>query len=114
MRWSSWASDISSAFLWTPVQGDIRVWPPSELGLPEGTIWKLQKALYGLNTSPRQWQQHLSNILVKELKFHQSRCDPNLFIGPSHNIMVLVYVEDDIFITGRKEVGEEFISNIKE
>eukprot|EP00971_Amphidinium_carterae_P181273 3596082-Amphidinium_carterae.1 len=24
MRWSSWASDISSAFLWTPVQGDIR------------------------------------------------------------------------------------------
>eukprot|EP00971_Amphidinium_carterae_P113650 2251969-Amphidinium_carterae.1 len=87
MRWSSWASDISSAFLWTPIQGVIRVWPPSELGLPTGSIWKLQKALYGLKTSPRQCQQHLSNILVKELKFHQSRCGPNLFIGPSNNIM---------------------------
>eukprot|EP00971_Amphidinium_carterae_P112156 2221458-Amphidinium_carterae.2 len=86
---------------------------PSELGLPSGTLWKLQKALYGLKTSPRQWQQHLTNILVKELKFHQSKCDPNLFIGPSNNIMVLVYV-DDLFITGKKEVGEEFISNIRE
>eukprot|EP00971_Amphidinium_carterae_P122538 2426173-Amphidinium_carterae.1 len=83
MKWSSWASDINSAFLWTPVQGTIRVWPPSKLGLPSGTIWKL----YGRKTSPRQWQQHLSNILVNELKFHQSRCDPNLFIGPSNNIM---------------------------
>eukprot|EP00971_Amphidinium_carterae_P281847 5594756-Amphidinium_carterae.1 len=54
MKWSSWASDISSAFLWTPVQGTIRVWPPSGLGLPLGTIGKLQKALYGLKTSPRQ------------------------------------------------------------
>eukprot|EP00971_Amphidinium_carterae_P301979 5999510-Amphidinium_carterae.1 len=60
-----------------------------------------------------KWQQHLSNILVNELKFHQSRCGPNLFIGPSNNIMVLVYVGDR-FITGRKEVGEEFIKNIRE
>eukprot|EP00971_Amphidinium_carterae_P097567 1930570-Amphidinium_carterae.1 len=44
---------------------------------------------------------------------HQSRCDPNLFIGPSTNIMLLVYV-DDLFITGGKEVGEEFIKNIRE
>ena len=61
--------DVSTAFLYARLYGDrdtdldgqfIFMRPPrviEKLGLlPEGTIWKLKKALYGLRTSPLAWE----------------------------------------------------------
>ena len=61
--------DVSTAFLYARLYGDrdtdldgqyIYMKPPKvieKLGLlPEGTIWKLKRALYGLRTSPLAWE----------------------------------------------------------
>ena len=69
--------DVSTAFLYARLYGDrdtdldgqyIYMRPPKvieKLGLlPEGTIWKLKKALYGLRTSPLTWEVERDNSLA--------------------------------------------------
>ena len=70
--------DLSTAFLYACLYGDretdldgqyiymrpLRV--IEKLGLlPEGTIWKLKKALYGLRTSPLAWEVERDNSLAQ-------------------------------------------------
>ena len=70
--------DVSTAFLYARLYGDrdtdldgqyIYMRPPKvieKLGLlPEGTIWKLKKALYGLRTSPLAWEVERDNSLAE-------------------------------------------------
>ena len=70
--------DVSTAFLYARLYGDrdtdldgqyIYMRPPKvieKLGLlPEGTIWKLKKALYGLRTSPLAWEVERDNTLAQ-------------------------------------------------
>ena len=70
--------DVSTAFLYARLYGDrdtdldgqyIYMKPPKvieKLGLlPEGTIWKLKKALYGLRTSPLAWEVERDNTLAQ-------------------------------------------------
>ena len=70
--------DVSTAFLYARLYGDrdtdldgqyIYMRPPrviEKLGLlPEGTIWKLKKALYGLRTSPLAWEMERDNSLAQ-------------------------------------------------
>ena len=69
---------MSTAFLYARLYGDrdtgldgqnIYTRPPKvieKLGLlPEGTIWKLKKALYGLRTSPLAWEVERDNSLAE-------------------------------------------------
>ena len=52
-----------------PIEQYIYMRPPrviEKLGLlPEGTIWKLKKALYGLRTSPLAWEVERDNTLAQ-------------------------------------------------
>ena len=70
--------DVSTAFLYARLYADrdtdldgqyIYMRPPKvieKLGLlPEGTIWKLKKALYGLRTSPLAWEVERENTLAQ-------------------------------------------------
>ena len=42
-------------------------------------VWKVRKAMLGLRTSPRRWQEHLSSKL-KEHGFVQNERDLCLFV----------------------------------
>ena len=87
--WPIETSDVSTAFLYARLYGDrdtdldgqyIYMRPPKvieKLGLlPEGTIWKLKKALYGLRTSPIPWQSYsgrsmdLGMVLLPQRAIH--------------------------------------------
>ena len=55
--WTIQAGDVSTAFLHAPAATDnLYMWPPPEL-YPSGhnttTVWKLNKAIYGLRSSPK-------------------------------------------------------------
>ena len=62
-RWAVESWDVSTAFLYAPLieKRDVYCKPPQvlvKLGLVQpGTVWKLKKALYGLRTSPRAWEE---------------------------------------------------------
>ena len=59
--------DISTAFINTPLpptEPPIYVQPPAEWYYNSPTtLWRLKKAMYGLRTSPKLWQQHLGAVL---------------------------------------------------
>ena len=57
--WAVESWDVSTAFLYAPLieKRDVYCKPPQVLVKQPGTVWKLKKALYGLRTSPRAWEE---------------------------------------------------------
>ena len=104
-HWDVVTADISSAFLQAPIpEGElVLVKPPPELEQNPDVLWKLRKALYGLKTSPKLWQQHLSSKL-EELGLRKNKADPCIFMG--EKLLVMTYV-DDLLIVGEKQEQEK-------
>ena len=57
--WHIQTADVSTAFLHAPLtsQTEMYIIPPQGYGQPD-ELWKLNKAMYGLKTSPRDWQMY--------------------------------------------------------
>ena len=98
------------SFLQAPIpEGElVLVKPPPELEQNPDVLWKLRKALYGLKTSPKLWQQHLSSKL-EELGLRKNRADPCIFMG--EKLLVMTYV-DDLLIVGEKQEQESFLAKL--
>ena len=64
--------------------------------------------LYGLKTSPKLWQQHLSKKL-EELGLRKNKADPCIFMG--EKLLVMTYV-DDLLIVGEKQEQEAFLAKL--
>ena len=60
-----------------------------------GKVFKLQRSLYGLKQSPRNFFLHLKNKLEKFGFKQQTDLDPCLFI--SDKVICIVYVDDTLF-----------------
>ena len=104
--------DISSAFINTPLPEGQNIWaePPVEVyGRHSPIIWRVKKATYGLKTSPRLWQRHLTSVL-ENIGFTQSRADRCLF--PSDDIALLIYV-DDVLIIGTSATTSDFLQKLE-
>ncbi|GJW63327.1 putative ribonuclease H-like domain-containing protein [Tanacetum coccineum] len=73
------------------------------------TIYKVEKALYGLHQDPRAWYKTLSTYLLDN-GFQRGKIDKNLFIrrDKSDIILVQVYVDDIIFGSTKKSLCTEF------
>lgn len=54
-------------------------------------VYKLKKALYGLRTAPRRWQQKLRAVLAS-IGFTSLKHDQNVF--RREDIMISTYVDD--------------------
>ena len=68
-------------------------WNPKILMDGRHVVWKVRKAMLGLRTSPRRWQEHLSGKL-KEHGFVQDERDPGLFANTELDICIGVLVDD--------------------
>ena len=71
-NWVARLGDVSTAFLHAPIakdnegkQRDIYLWPPTELCPQQDKQWRLKKAMYGLRSSPKAWQDYLAEALEK-------------------------------------------------
>ena len=103
--------DISSAFLNTPIEGDIYVQPPPEVYQHQPrVIWKLRRALYALRTSPKMWQEHL-HATLRGLQLQQLKSDRCVWVKP--NLMVLAYV-DDLLIAGTSRETSLFLEQLRQ
>ena len=102
--WIGITGDISTAFLHAAAAtADLYMYPPKEFYNPEDNIvWKLLKAIYGLRSSPKAWQKHLSEVL-QQIGLHRSTAEPNIYMTANRNCFV--YVDDLMFL------GEENIVN---
>ena len=68
-------------------------WNPKILMDGRRVVWKVRKAILGLRTSPRDWQEHLSSKL-KEHGFIQDGRHPCLFANTELDICIGVHVDD--------------------
>ena len=73
---------------------------------------KLNKSLYGLKQSGRNWHNLLHQYL-QDMDFEQSSVDPCVFIKHIENdlIILLVWVDDIIITSSSKELMDDFKQN---
>ena len=76
-KWRVKSVDIKSAFLQgKEIEREVIVKPPKEAG--SGKLWKLKKALYGLNDAAREWYLKVTES-VKEMGGMRSTLDNAIF-----------------------------------
>ncbi|CAM9386001.1 unnamed protein product, partial [Heterosigma akashiwo] len=96
--------DISTVFLNGDINGDVYVRQPPGFKDPQhpNKVWKLNKALYGLQQSPRLWYMELHEHLLS-LGFQRSGYESCLYTrrddSSGGELMVAVYV-DNLVISG--------------
>ena len=73
--------DVSTAFLHATRSEEkpIHLRPPMKFYDEESTLWRVKRAVYGLKTRPREWQDCFAKTLTKNLRMTRSRIDANLF-----------------------------------
>jgi hypothetical protein len=105
--------DVKSAFLNGPLQEEVYVEQPPVFEDPNflNHVYKLHKALYGLNQAPRAWYECLKDFLLKN-GFEIGKADSTLFIQRNgKDIFVCqIFVDDIIFGSTNDQFCEEFSS----
>lgn len=98
--------DVCSAFLHGDVTGDVFISLPKgceQIEVKEGRVLKLQKSLYGLKDSPKNWNMKFT-ATMRELGFHQSKFEYCLFYKNEHKCrtFIMLYV-DDLLLASTEE-----------
>ena len=95
MRWKVMPGDFSTAFMHTPLLDSDEYWiePPREVVPDTRIVWKLKKALNGLVTASKRFQQHLFR-LVHDLGFECCPLLPTLLRNPITGTIMVVHVDD--------------------
>ena len=105
--------DVSSAFCYAEIEGDVYMQATPDYNLPEGCCFRLKKSLYGLRSSPRSWWKHLDKF-IKSLHFTPCVLEPCLYstIYKGQLMLLTIYVDDIIISCANlnyvKEVKAKF------
>ena len=101
--------DYTAAFVQADIDTEVYVSMPRGFSIP-GKVYKLNKSLYGLKQSPRNYFHHLKGKLEK-IGFRQSDSDPCLFIKP--DVICLIYVDDQLLFGKDQAAIDNVISDLK-
>jgi Reverse transcriptase (RNA-dependent DNA polymerase)/gag-polypeptide of LTR copia-type len=104
-RWAIHTMDFDTAYLNSKLTHRVLIRPPPGFSLPAGKAYLLQRALYGLKQSGREWYGYLRTTLL-EMGFAQMNFDPCVFRSPT-DLIVMVYV-DDLLLIGQIDSVEAF------
>ena len=98
-KWKCQAIDIKTAFLQgNPLSRDVFLKPPKEFQT-EGHVWKLKKAVYGLNEASRAWYDRVINEFTK-LGLTKCKYDEALFYKKDREQLqgaIAIHVDDFIY-----------------
>ena len=101
--------DYTAAFVHAPIDCVVYVEMPRGFETP-GMVWKLNKSLYGLAQSPRNFFLHTKAQLTEKLGFTQSVADPCLFI--SRDVICLIYVDDALLFYKDKAAVDQLTAKM--
>jgi hypothetical protein len=103
--------DVKSTFVNGPIKEEVYVEQPPGFEDSEypNHVYKLSKALYGLEQAPRAWYECLRDFLITN-GFKVGKADPTLFTKTiAKDLFVCqIYVDDIIFGSTNKSTCEEF------
>ena len=113
--WTIKTGDIKNAYLQgEPINREVHMEPPAELSRP-GMVWRLLKAVYGMNDAGRRWYLKVEKVLTS-LGCRKSLYDHCLFsykVGGELAGILLLWV-DDIFYAGTKQFEEQVMTKAGE
>ena len=95
--WEIHQVDVKTAYLEGDLEEEIYMRSPE--GLVGTEFVRVDKALYGLKQSGRAWYKKLDEKLGI-IGFERSKCDACVYIHPSQQLIIGVYV-DDLIICGK-------------
>ena len=99
--WEVITSDVTSAFLQSDKPDrEIFVQPPNDIRIP-GTLWRLEKPMFGLDDSGLKWYKTIDNKLRK-LGCQRLHTDLAVFYYQKDNKLrgIMVWHVDDMITTG--------------
>ena len=85
-------------------------WNPKILTDGRRMVWRVRKAMLGVRTSPRRWQEHLCGKL-EEHGFVQDERDPCLFVKTELDICIRVHV-NDMLAVGPSELTNNLLQEL--
>ena len=104
--WIVQVGDISTAFLHAlAATAGLVLRPPKEYYTNPNILWRLHKAMYGLRSSPKAWQEHLAKVLT-DLGLKRLQSEPNVYTNGK--VYIMVYVDDLLFTGEPDEVARIF------
>jgi hypothetical protein len=105
--------DVETAFLHGDLQEEIYMHAPKGLEVKSGECVKLDKALYGLVQTARQFYLKFATVLNK-IGFEQSYADPCLFFQTtkSGKIIMIIHI-DDCYVIGNKTTINELVEDLQ-
>ena len=108
--WSTRLGDISAAFLHAAAaKEDIIMRPPNNRHI----LWKINKALYGLRSSPKAWQDHLATLLTTTMGMTRLKSEPNVYRNKEGTAYIMIYV-DDLFFLGDQQIIDKLFSDLQQ
>ena len=108
--WSTAQVDYANAFVQAKLDEPVFIACPREYEVP-GHVLLLKRSLYGLRESPLNWFNALCEGLRAQGFEPPSQREPCLFI--KKNVMVLVYVDDCIFVSNDSRNIDREINKLK-
>jgi len=115
--WHIFQLDVKSAFLNGVLNEEIYVEQLDgfENKITSNKVYLLKKALYGLKQAPRAWYIRLDRYLLS-LGFERSMNEVTLYVKnvDKHTLIVSVYVDDLLIAGDKKQLVEEFKTNMKD
>lgn len=113
LNWEHYQLDVKAAYLYADLDAEIYMLQPQgfkEKSKPEH-VCKLQKALYGLHQSGRQWFFEIHNRL-KELGFVNLKWVNCVYVL-KNEVVLLLYVDDIVLLARTKIILNQVIAIIK-
>ncbi|KAI7933335.1 hypothetical protein MJO28_017711 [Puccinia striiformis f. sp. tritici] len=106
----------SSAYLYSPIEEEVYVKPPTELR-PElkGKVLRLKKALYGTKQAGRCWWLHFKGILDK-LDFTASEVESSLYVYRKADVSIFIWmhVDDGLVVSNSSAAMETLRSALQQ
>ena len=106
--------DVVGAFLYGELDETIFIEEPEgfETSKNGETVCKLNKSLYGLKQSPRQWNKKFHQFLVST-GLTATESDACLYTNESHDVFFALYVDDGLVAAATEEKLTAIISEMK-
>lgn len=95
--------DVKNAFLNGEIEEEVYLKLPKGIEVTDNNkVLKLQKSLYGLKKSPKNWNDRFNNFMIKQ-GFERSKADYCLYYKKNLKFYLLLYVDDLIILCEKKE-----------
>lgn len=110
-NWKPRQLDVKSAFLYGLLKEEVYMELP-EGSKKDGHVAKLNRCIYGLKQSPREWYFRLVEFL-RPNGFQVSSFDPCILVHASGGLFIAIYVDDSSLFGPSDELMGEIISLLK-